>query len=150
MAPLLVAYRAVSWAQTRSGNTSLRALLRVVEGWSVCVQKDGSAREVRYVRPSKVCLPGNGSRARGHDKNADLVKGPIVRINPWELHVSHPDFYEELYAKVGRRRDKFQYHAAQFGNPESAFGTVSHDLHRLRTYSPIRVALHAGCTKKPH
>jgi len=67
-------------------------------------------------------------------KKLELHKkyGPIVRINPWELHVNDPDFYDELYAGGSRRRDKFAYHARQFGSGDSAFGTVSHELHRIR------------------
>lgn len=57
--------------------------------------------------------------------------GPIVRINPWELHVNDPDFYEELHAGPGRRRDKFWYHTMMFDNADASFGTNSHDLHRI-------------------
>ncbi|KAM0124736.1 hypothetical protein ACHAP3_010138 [Botrytis cinerea] len=58
--------------------------------------------------------------------------GPIIRINPWELHISDPDYYDELYAAGGKRRDKYPYYTKQFGNSESMIGTVSHDHHRLR------------------
>lgn len=58
--------------------------------------------------------------------------GPIVRINPCELHISQPDFYDEIYAGGGRRRDKWDWFANQFGIPESTFATVSHDKHRIR------------------
>lgn len=58
--------------------------------------------------------------------------GPIVRISPNELHVNDPSFIDELYAGGGKRRDKYAYFSAQFGIPDSVFGTQDHDLHRLR------------------
>ncbi|KAK7699939.1 hypothetical protein SLS57_012277 [Botryosphaeria dothidea] len=58
--------------------------------------------------------------------------GPIIRINPWELHVEDPDFYEEIYSSSGRRTEKFPWSAAMFGNDTSMIATVSHEHHRAR------------------
>ncbi|KFY49221.1 hypothetical protein V496_10164 [Pseudogymnoascus sp. VKM F-4515 (FW-2607)] len=58
--------------------------------------------------------------------------GPIIRINPYELHVSTPDFYEKLYSGPGKRRHRWDWFTAQFGLPESMFGTNDHDSHRIR------------------
>ena len=58
--------------------------------------------------------------------------GPIIRINPYELHVSSPDFYEKLYAGPGKRRHRWDWMTAQFGMPQSMFGTNDHDSHRIR------------------
>ncbi|KAH6973674.1 cytochrome P450 [Ilyonectria sp. MPI-CAGE-AT-0026] len=58
--------------------------------------------------------------------------GPIVRINPWEVHVGDPEFFSELYAGPGRRRDKWSFYTQQFGAPQSALATVDHNLHKLR------------------
>lgn len=63
--------------------------------------------------------------------------GPIVRINPYELHVADASFYDEIYAGAGRRRDKWEWFTNQFGIPESIFATADHDKHRMR-----RAALH--------
>ncbi|KAI9051880.1 hypothetical protein LZ554_004136 [Drepanopeziza brunnea f. sp. 'monogermtubi'] len=58
--------------------------------------------------------------------------GPIVRISPYELHVNDPNFYEELYAAGGKKRDKYAWATRMFGQSEGSLGTVDHDLHRMR------------------
>ncbi|KAJ9605728.1 hypothetical protein H2200_009577 [Cladophialophora chaetospira] len=58
--------------------------------------------------------------------------GPILRINPYELHVRDPDFYEVLYSGPGQKRDKWWWAVEMFGNSSSGFGTISHEVHRLR------------------
>ena len=58
--------------------------------------------------------------------------GPIVRISPNELHTNEPSFIDELYAGGGKVRDKYDYATGQFGIPDSVFGAVSHNLHRMR------------------
>ena len=59
------------------------------------------------------------------------IYGPIVRINPTEVHIKDPDWYDELYAAGGRKRDKSDWYNARSGG-ESVFSTVGHDHHRLR------------------
>lgn len=56
----------------------------------------------------------------------------MVRINPYELHVNDPDFYDELYAGHTRKRNKFEWSADMFGIPGAMLSTVDHDLHRRR------------------
>ena len=56
----------------------------------------------------------------------------MVRINPYELHVSDPAFYDQLYAGPSRRTEKWSWSAKMFGTTDAAVGTVSHELHRLR------------------
>lgn len=58
--------------------------------------------------------------------------GPIVRINPYELHIETPEYYDEIYAGGGKRRDKWDWFCNQFGIPESTFATASHEKHRMR------------------
>ncbi|KAI1034948.1 hypothetical protein LB503_011704 [Fusarium chuoi] len=78
-----------------------------------------------------------------------ILVGPIVRINPNELHCADMSFSDEIYAVGGRKRDK-PFHqvngsAAGTGN---AFGTPDHDLHRARRapvakfFSRAMIALH--------
>jgi cytochrome P450 len=58
--------------------------------------------------------------------------GPIIRINPYELHVSSPDFIEKLYTGPGKRRDRWSWMTSQFGVADAIFGTTGHDSHRIR------------------
>ncbi|KAF4544715.1 Cytochrome p450 [Lasiodiplodia theobromae] len=60
--------------------------------------------------------------------------GPVVRINPYELHVNVPGFYDTLYASAasGRRTEKWTWSAKMFGTTQAAVGTASHELHRVR------------------
>ncbi|KAB5560262.1 cytochrome P450 CYP542B3 [Coniochaeta sp. 2T2.1] len=58
--------------------------------------------------------------------------GPIIRINPCEIHIGDPDFHSELYAGGGRRREKWRFFTKQFGANDSALSTIDHDHHRVR------------------
>ncbi|KAF2665445.1 cytochrome P450 [Microthyrium microscopicum] len=71
------------------------------------------------------------------------IYGPIVRINPDELHVKDPDFYDDIYAGGNKKRDKYAAWVHMAGAAESAFSTVDHDVHRLR-----RVALNPFFSKR--
>lgn len=56
--------------------------------------------------------------------------GPIVRINPEEIHIQDANFIDEIYAGPGRKRDKQTYFDP--GSSESIFMTRDHELHRVR------------------
>lgn len=58
--------------------------------------------------------------------------GPIVRISPYEIHVNDPEYYEELYNGVSKKRDKYPWALKIFGAPDAAIATTRHDHHRLR------------------
>ncbi|KAK8076217.1 hypothetical protein PG994_003489 [Apiospora phragmitis] len=60
--------------------------------------------------------------------------GPIVRINPHELHCADPDMLDEIYAGGSRPRDKWEHYIAFITGPLSlsGFATISHDVHRVR------------------
>ncbi|POR36854.1 Trichodiene oxygenase [Tolypocladium paradoxum] len=58
--------------------------------------------------------------------------GGVIRVNPWEVHVADPDFFAELHGGPSRPRDKWDFHAKQFGAPHCALATIDHNLHKLR------------------
>ncbi|KAL4746350.1 hypothetical protein BDW72DRAFT_207408 [Aspergillus terricola var. indicus] len=59
--------------------------------------------------------------------------GPIVRINPREVHIKDSYFYEEIYAPAkGGRRDKDPKAVEIFSSPTAMVATVDHDKHRIR------------------
>ncbi|KAF7586836.1 hypothetical protein BBP40_008244 [Aspergillus hancockii] len=61
------------------------------------------------------------------------VYGPIIRVNPDELSIHDPDFYNEIYVTENKRRTS---HYDAFGRGVDLEGshvlTVDHDLHRKR------------------
>ncbi|KAJ9609338.1 hypothetical protein H2200_005665 [Cladophialophora chaetospira] len=67
---------------------------------------------------------------------AELHKkyGPIVRINPYELHVADSEFWDTLYGPG--RVDKYDYFMNRQNIPRSIFATPDHNLHKLRK-SPL-------------
>lgn len=69
---------------------------------------------------------------RGKLTNIYCLLGPIIRINPYELHIDDPDFYDVLYSGPSQRRDKWGWSVVMFGSPTSVLATIAHDHHRLR------------------
>lgn len=55
-----------------------------------------------------------------------------MRINPREVHIKDPYFYDEVYAPAARKREKDPHFVGVFGFPTSMIATVGHDLHRFR------------------
>ncbi|KAJ5121288.1 uncharacterized protein N7515_009249 [Penicillium bovifimosum] len=58
--------------------------------------------------------------------------GPIVRINPQEIHIKDSTYYDEIHASASRKRSKDPTYAIAFGAPNSLVGTITHDHHRFR------------------
>ncbi|PKY00826.1 cytochrome P450 [Aspergillus campestris IBT 28561] len=56
--------------------------------------------------------------------------GPIVRINPREIHIKDSDYYDQIY--ISRIQDKDPYHVRSLSVPLSSAATVHHELHRRR------------------
>ena len=89
------------------------------------------------------CTYGRLRRCTKNTAGRNLVKkcfsrvlkistGQIVRINPRELHIKDPYFYDEIYAPSSRKREKDPKFVTVFGFPNSLVATVGHDLHRFR------------------
>lgn len=60
------------------------------------------------------------------------TQGPIIRLNPYEIHINDPEFYDEIYTNPPRKRDKYQWWVNLASAHGAAFTTVPHDLHRAR------------------
>jgi hypothetical protein len=59
--------------------------------------------------------------------------GPIIRINPDELSIHDPGFYDELYVAASRRRtEHYDVFCKGIDFDGSHLLTVDHDLHRRR------------------
>ncbi|CRG85278.1 Trichodiene oxygenase [Talaromyces islandicus] len=56
--------------------------------------------------------------------------GPIVRINPWEVHIKDSAYWDTLYSNNKLDKDAWYYRA--FGDNRGTVGTGPWELHRLR------------------
>lgn len=57
--------------------------------------------------------------------------GPVVRINPREVHIKDSDFFDEFYGS-SRKLDKDAYFYRFTASADAAFGTASFSVHRQR------------------
>ncbi|KAF9883416.1 hypothetical protein FE257_003499 [Aspergillus nanangensis] len=78
------------------------------------------------------------------------VYGPIVRINPREIHIKDSDYYDEIYASSARKRDKDPRMVAQFGIDGSVFSSVSAETHRQRRVPLDKFFSKQSITKMEH
>ncbi|KAJ5672267.1 benzoate 4-monooxygenase cytochrome P450 [Penicillium longicatenatum] len=69
--------------------------------------------------------------------------GPVIRINPDEVHIDDPDFFDQVFNQTNGRAEKTLRVAEVFGPYPATIGTQSHSLHRLR-----RSALNPFFSKK--
>ncbi|EMD86820.1 hypothetical protein COCC4DRAFT_63008 [Bipolaris maydis ATCC 48331] len=58
--------------------------------------------------------------------------GPIVRINPNEVHIDDPSYYDNIYVGGSHKIEKDPSTVAGFGVPASVAATIPHSLHRSR------------------
>ncbi|KAL9035760.1 MAG: hypothetical protein Q9180_004682, partial [Flavoplaca navasiana] len=60
--------------------------------------------------------------------------GPVIRINPHEVHIKDAEFYDELYIGGSKgKSNKWFWSMRMFGQQDvSAFDTLDHDKHRQR------------------
>ena len=77
-----------------------------------------------------------------HHSDSCPPSGPIIRINPDEIHVSDPDFYDVAYASSAPF-DKTPKWLDRLGFAGAVQSTVQHELHRSR-----RMTLNLHFSKK--
>lgn len=77
-----------------------------------------------------VLLPPGGQFSARVERLHDQY-GPIIRINPQELHIRDPDMFEQVYAS-GTKRDRWYNAARMTGKTRDSFSTIPHDLHRRK------------------
>ncbi|KAL3427893.1 cytochrome P450 [Phlyctema vagabunda] len=70
------------------------------------------------------------------------IYGPIVRINPFEVHIDDPEFHDTIYSS-SEPRDKAQWHTQWQPQRLSGQATADHDQHR-----PRRAALNPFFSKR--
>ncbi|KAL8789417.1 MAG: hypothetical protein Q9213_001174 [Squamulea squamosa] len=58
--------------------------------------------------------------------------GPVVRISPYEVHISDPEFIDQVYPGSAVRTEKYPWSQKMFGLELAFFATIDHDLHRIR------------------
>ncbi|KAF8860246.1 cytochrome P450, partial [Acephala macrosclerotiorum] len=66
-----------------------------------------------------------------HFKSLHEKHGPIIRINPWEVHINDPEFYDMIYTSTSYF-DKVPAHVDWSDVPRAGQATASHALHRPR------------------
>ncbi|KAH8807528.1 cytochrome P450 [Xylogone sp. PMI_703] len=72
-----------------------------------------------------------GGQFTFHLQSLHKKYGPIIRINPTELHIDDPEYYETIYSN-NLRLDKLEHFSHRWNSPGSIQTTAPHDLHRLR------------------
>ncbi|KAJ5461744.1 cytochrome monooxygenase aflU [Penicillium daleae] len=73
--------------------------------------------------------------------------GPIVRVGPGEVHIKDPDYYDEIYASSGRRREKDPAAVGRFDIPGSSFSSITPETHRERRAPVEKFFSKAAVTK---
>jgi cytochrome P450 len=58
--------------------------------------------------------------------------GPIVRVAPNEIHVSDPDYLDEIYAGASKNRELYDFQLRVLPVPLSMGAAKTHELHRKR------------------
>ncbi|KAI4234835.1 MAG: hypothetical protein L6R40_006624 [Gallowayella cf. fulva] len=102
----------------RSSDNMVSSILRPLVEGTVLSENRGVARRVRCAVAETPLLM----------RSADsFYKGPIVRINPHELHFNDPDAIDKIFAGTSETRDKYKWAPRMFTT-----STIAHDLHRRR------------------
>ncbi|KUJ09474.1 cytochrome P450 [Mollisia scopiformis] len=72
-----------------------------------------------------------GGKFTLHLESLHKQYGPIIRINPWEIHINDPHFYDEIYTTV-RPFNKVFEHISWVNLFTAGLATVPHSLHKMR------------------
>lgn len=68
--------------------------------------------------------------------NQLTLSGPIIRVNPYYLHIDDPDYYDEIYASGGRKRDRDTWLMPGMNTDAPMAGSMfmapKHEVHRQR------------------
>ncbi|KAI1779039.1 putative cytochrome P450 [Hypoxylon cercidicola] len=83
------------------------------------------------------CIKDGGGRYWVEIEKMHQRYGPIVRINPWELHIADPD-WNAVYKYSSRASKPRWFYFRFFGRFPSANAAESHALHQLRR-GPLQV-----------
>lgn len=118
------------------GGQFYREIRRMHEKYGMFVITTSSFRQASHKKPRM---------SSGSTWLTELVasSGPIVRINPEEVHILDTNFYDEIYAPVSKKRDKYPDWVVFLGVPTGVFATCPHEHHRQR-----REALNLSFSKK--
>ncbi|KAI0416351.1 cytochrome P450, partial [Xylaria grammica] len=68
-------------------------------------------------------------------KDMHTEYGPIIRINPDEVHFNDAEFINDIYPTTGRKTDKPLWVGRRSGTPDSIVATLNHEKHRIRRNS---------------
>ncbi|OOQ91241.1 Trichodiene oxygenase [Penicillium brasilianum] len=82
-----------------------------------------------------------------HLEGLHEIYGPIVRVSPREVHIKDSDYYDEIYASSGRRREKDPAAVGRFDIPYSSFSSISPETHRQRRAPVEKFFSKAAITK---
>ena len=122
LSPYLQSNRTFSREQDRCPDYVVRSILSDTQKGPISVGGPEDARAIWSVYDL-------GVKQKCHIAHESRI-GPIIRINPYELHINDPNWYDDLYNF--EKFDKYEWHVAQFGHPHSSANTVSHELHQKR------------------
>lgn len=129
----LLVYRLYLCPIARFPGPKLAAMTYLYEGYYDVVKRGKYTFKIRDLHAKYGQSPDHSTiKMRASALVAHLnFPGPIIRISPTELHINDPDYYDKLYNREGKW-EKNPFYVNSFGNTVSGFGTVGHDLHRLR------------------
>ena len=89
------------------------------------------ANSTKRLTACTLCMVGRDSHFPFGTMNSSWTSGPVVRINPFEIHVKDPDWYDTLNTSGQSRRDISAWFVNRSGG-QSTYGTIKHDHHQLR------------------